>query len=350
MRDFLEKNTVSYSAPCRIDFGGTLDISTFFYPLRTLNPVTFNIALDLRTTITLRPWTEGRIKITSVGFDATEFRAGEAPLTHPMGLMFSICDYFGAEGVHVDIRSESPPRSALGGSSVAAVTLIASLMVAGGHCPGGILPLDRIVMLAYGIESSVLRVPCGIQDQLAAAYGGVNAWEFGGEVRDLPYRRRIVVGPELYGSLEKRIIAAYCGEPHESVNINGRWVNHFMTGHDRSVWREIIACCNRFTEALALGDYGAAAVEMNHETALRTAMTPDVLDAMGKELAEAAVEGGCGARFTGAGGGGCIWAMGEQDRIESLKVRWETLMGKHRSARFLPVVIDGKGLRRESVD
>ena len=123
----LDSNPIEASAPCRIDMGGTLDIPTFYYPLRHLDPCTFNIALGLRTRVRLQPYTKGVIKISSRGFKDAEFQADAAPFDHPLGLMFATAAYFNAGGVHIDIESGSPPRSALGGSSVAAVALVAAL-------------------------------------------------------------------------------------------------------------------------------------------------------------------------------------------------------------------------------
>ena len=45
---------------------------------------------------------------------------------------------------------------------------------------------------------------------------------------------------------------------------------------------------------------------MQAETALRVEMTPQVFDGMGHQLAHAAAAEHCGARFTGAGGGGVM--------------------------------------------
>ena len=118
---------------CRIDLGGTLDLSTFFLPLNYLRPSTFNIALDMRTTVTLLPWRDNYVKISSKGFDSAEFEASKAPFNHPMGLMFASAAFFNAHGVHVQIESSSPPRSALGGSSAAAVAMIASFFRALGQ-------------------------------------------------------------------------------------------------------------------------------------------------------------------------------------------------------------------------
>lgn len=343
----LELHPVTVSAPCRIDFGGTLDISSFFFPLRNLMPTTFNIALSMRTRVTLSPWTEGKIRISSRGFDSVEFDHGCSPYNHPMGIMLCICDYFNANGVHVSIQSASPPRSALGGSSVAAVALIAGLIAVAENIDPSMLPLDRIVLLAYAIESSVLRVPCGMQDQLAAAYGGVNAWRFTGDVVGLPYERRIILPPSAYPKLESSILAAYCGDPHESVNINGKWVDHFMKAADRSLWHDIMDLTRKFSDAVAVEDYDTAAILMNRETDLRLSMTPDVLDNTGYRLAQCAKEAHCGIRFTGAGGGGCVWAVGRPEHIQALKPLWAEVLADHDDAGFLETIIARNGLKIE---
>ena len=92
------------------------------------------------------------------------------------------------------------------------------------------------------------------------------------------------------------------------------------------------------------GEIKAAVHWMNRETAIRRRMTPDVLDPVGKQLVAAAKRYACGARFTGAGGGGCIWALGEIRDIESLRIRWRSILSKHPTAKLLSVDIASKGL------
>lgn len=110
----LEKQPVHVSVPCRVDFGGTLDISTFYLPLAHLKPATFNLALDMRTHVRLLPWTPGRIKISSKGFDTIERDQREKGVDNPMGLMFAVAQYFNAHGVHIEIDSSSPPAARWG--------------------------------------------------------------------------------------------------------------------------------------------------------------------------------------------------------------------------------------------
>jgi D-glycero-alpha-D-manno-heptose-7-phosphate kinase len=122
-------------------------------------------------------------------------------------------------------------------------------------------------------------------------------------------------------------------------------VRQFVGGRTRVVWADIVRLTHRFVDALAQADYGAAAEWMNRETALRRRLTPEVLDELGRELATAARRCGCGARFTGAGGGGCVWAIGEADAIARLTPRWRELLGRRRGARVLEAGVAGSGLR-----
>jgi D-glycero-alpha-D-manno-heptose-7-phosphate kinase len=344
IRSILELEPLEASAPCRVDMGGTLDLSTFYLPMRHLGPCTFNIALDLRTRVTLRPFDKGRIRISSLGFDDLVADSRKAPFRHPLGLMSAVAAYFQADGVHIDIRSASPPRSALGGSSVAAVALIwafcKALAASGARLP------DRgdIAVLAHALEQSVAGVPCGLQDQLAAVFGGVNGWHWKADPSTPPFERQSLVSPsdcELFG---RHLLVAYCGVPHVSKDINGAWVRQFVEGRRRETWHRIVDCSKNFISAIAARDYQTAKSQMNQETDLRRRLTPEVLDDMGAALVDAARQNHCGARFTGAGGGGCLWALGHPGEIERLRPAWAEILGRRESAGILEARIDTDGL------
>ena len=345
LKKTLESRPIVTSAPCRIDMGGTLDIPIFYYPMRHLNPCTFNIALGLRTRVRLLPYRDGYIKISSRGFKDAEFPADAAPFDHPLGLMFATAAYFNAGGIQIEIESESPPRSALGGSSVAAVALLASLstLVDHGATADG-FNRHRIAILAHKIEETVAGVPCGSQDQLAAAYGGVHLWHWQAAAGRSHFKRQVAVKRRYHQELEQRLLVAYCGKPHVSADINGQWVRQFIAGNNRAVWRQIIEHTRQFAAALRDRRYGRAAVHMNRETALRRQLTPKVLDRIGVQLVESAIQNECGARFTGAGGGGCIWALAEIENVDRLRSLWEEILSTRKEARLLDARIDSRGV------
>ena len=358
---------VSVSAPCRMDMGGTLDISTFYYPLRHLNPCTFNIAVNLRTRVRILPYIKGKIKVSSKGFESAEYPPDAAPFDHPLGLMFAVAAYFRADGVHIEIESASPPRSALGGSSAAAAALVAAFLKSDSQDEG--MKKEKIVKLAHALEESVAGVPCGLQDQLAAVYGGVNAWYWTGDPDRPVFIQKSLAGKECknsffakknraknaefykmglhssaFNDLESCLLLAYCGIPHESSNINGRWVREFISGKTRDLWTEIISCTHTFIDALTRQDMETAVSAMNRELALRKKMTPDVLDETGEKLTAAAAEHSCGARFAGAGGGGCLWALGDQRNVDRLKKVWEKILSEKKGAAMLNLEIAWEGL------
>jgi D-glycero-alpha-D-manno-heptose-7-phosphate kinase len=97
------------------------------------------------------------------------------------------------------------------------------------------------------------------------------------------------------------------------------------------------------------GKWREAAEAMNEETAIRRTMTPEVLDAVGTDLVDAAVARGCGGRFTGAGGGGCLWAVGEADAIEMLCEDWRAILTHTAEAVLLEAGLDMDGLKVEAV-
>jgi D-glycero-alpha-D-manno-heptose-7-phosphate kinase len=183
-----------------------------------------------------------------------------------------------------------------------------------------------------------------MQDQLGAAYGGLNTWHWEIAADGLAIRREAVVpcpGPEDLGT---HFLVAYCGVPHESQDINGAWVRQFLAGQNRAQWAQVADCVRRFSRALREGQWAHAAAAMNEETALRRAMTPDVLDDIGVALVEAAEARGCGGRFTGAGGGGCLWAVGEVEAVQRLRRDWQSILDRRAGAQLLAVKPDLDGL------
>jgi D-glycero-alpha-D-manno-heptose-7-phosphate kinase len=262
--------------------------------------------------------------------------------------MFATAAFFHAQGVHIHIESDSPPRSALGGSSAAAVTLVRAFMEIRQR-GGRAIPVDgrSIALAAHAIEESVAGVPCGYQDQLAAVFGGVNAWHWLAPPCKQVFRREALVPRRSLPRLEPHLLVAYVGVPHESGDINGRWVQQFVLGKYRTEWADIVGCARQFAGLLRRREYSAAGAVMNREMEIRRRMTPDVLDRLGAKLTAAAQRQGCGARITGAGGGGCLWALGEADAVARLKPLWLQIMCERKEAHLLEVQMAGQGLRVE---
>ena len=344
IKECLQDEPMISSAPCRLDMGGTLDLSTFYLFLQNHLPCTFNAALDMRTHVSLEAHNNDNILVSSKGFEPAEMPLTSAPFNHPVGLILAVANHFQAEGVHIHITSTSPPRSSLGGSSAATVALIwafSKLLSRAGHA----MPSQKeVALLAHAIEQSIAGVVCGMQDFLSAAFGGMNTWRWTGEPSGPSFSRQRFSLDQIK-EFSKRILVAYCGRPHVSKDINRTWIQGFVGGRDRNAWEDISRLSNAFVTAIDNGDYAQALQAMNAETRLRVNLTPQVLDTVGKKLFTAAVDHDCGARFTGAGGGGCIWALGETEKqIESLAPEWLSILNQEEHAGLLDTGIDAEGV------
>ncbi|ACL01755.1 GHMP kinase [Desulfatibacillum aliphaticivorans] len=344
LKELLQDCSVEASAPCRIDMGGTLDIPVFYYALHHLSPCTFNAALALRTKVTLCANDSDAVKVSSRGFESAEFELDSAPFDHPLGIIFAIAVYYRAHGIHITVESDSPPKSALGGSSAAALAVIAAFDRAYQELGERALPVRRSVALAHDIESAVLGIPCGLQDQLAAAYGGVNAWYWTVSPDGPRFEKQSLMGKKEAREFEKRILVAYCGIPHVSADVNTTWMKQFVSGSTRDKWVQIAGLTADFVDAVDKKDFPKAIEAMNKEVDLRLEMTPDVLNPIMHRLVQAAKENAAGARFTGAGAGGCVWALGEEDKMEAIKDLWSKILADEEGAHLLDAGVDPDGV------
>jgi D-glycero-alpha-D-manno-heptose-7-phosphate kinase len=345
-RKILEQTPVKASAPCRIDSGGTWDIKALALPLERIGPTTVNMALSLRTSVELRPFNDGWIRIISDGFTHTEEQNMKNPAFNPpFGLFFATVSHFGFHGLTVNITSYSPARSALGGSSTALVALIKALSKLRKIMGGKDISDKKILHLAYHIEDGISGGNCGMQDQAAAVYGGVNQWiwNYGGGNSLL--KRESLLDKQGEKELSDRILVAFSGKSHASAKINRSWIEGFLTGRTRAGWITSNHIVSNLAKAIKEKNWDSAARLLRDEMSIRREITPDALIPITSRLIDLAEDMGCGARFAGAGGGGSVWVLGEPHIIKGLRKRWEMVITPVKGARILDCTIDHAGVR-----
>jgi len=342
---FLAKNPVEASAPCRVDSGGTWDIKAMALPLEWSEPTTINIALTLRTSVSLFPYDKGMVKISSEGFGRSEvFSKGLLPYNGPFGLFFSAVSYFGFHGLEVRISSRSPVKSALGGSSTALVALIKALSKVSQKLGGKRLAPREILHMGYHLEDGISGGNCGLQDQGAAVYGGVNQWKWRYGQLTTPFERTTLLDRKGQKELSSRLLVAYCGKGHVSMHTNRNWIKDFLGGDTRSGWVRANEIVKRLSPAIKEKDWKLAAGLLREEMALRKEITPEALIPITSKLVEQAEQAGCGARFAGAGAGGSLWALGEIENIKRLRIIWKGTLASIKGARILDCAVDPVGV------
>jgi len=345
----LDRGLVCASAPCRIDAGGTWDIKGMALLFEAVGPITLNIALSLRTKVVLSPYREGWIRVRSQGFGrGASFPVDRISYRSRFGLLLGALTYFGYHGISVDVHSEVPPRSSLGGSSVALVALIKALDAISVGL-GSRAPLRRrdILHLAYHLEDAVAGGGCGMQDHAAAVYGGVHAWSWHYGRESAPLEGLPLLDARGRHALSRRILVAYSGIPHSSGKTNRRWVSGFLSGKTRALWLEANAVVRELAEALGRQDWDQAVGLLREEMRIRRIVTPEAFHPVAEALINEAEAMGCAARFAGAGAGGSVWALGQPLELSRLRERWREALSAIPGARLFACRVDSGGVRRD---
>jgi D-glycero-alpha-D-manno-heptose-7-phosphate kinase len=116
--------------------------------------------------------------------------------------------------LHVTLYSHVPAGSSTGTSASVCVALLGALdsLATGNHT------VYEIAYLAHRVETEKLKLQCGIQDQLAAAYGGICYID----MYTYPEARvtRLNLDEELRKELDDRLSLIYLGQSHSSSAIH----------------------------------------------------------------------------------------------------------------------------------
>jgi D-glycero-alpha-D-manno-heptose-7-phosphate kinase len=186
---------------------------------------------------------------------------------------------------------------------------------------------------------------CGIQDQAAAVYGGVNLWKWTyGKGRGL-FKREPLLDAKGRKEISKHILVAYSGKNHSSLRINRSWIKGFLSGETRQGWISANKTTHKLAHAIGRKNWKGAAAFMKEEMDLRKKITPHALIPITGKLIRLAEGTGCGARFTGAGAGGSVWALGGTKNIRDLKVLWQGVLNPIRKAGVLECSVDSSGVK-----
>jgi D-glycero-alpha-D-manno-heptose-7-phosphate kinase len=293
---------IDSSAPTRIDLaGGTYDI----WPLYLFHDraQTINAALSLRARCTLTSRDDGRVVLISEDTGERVDVAGLDQLdVERLPLVARLVRHFGASGLEVRTKSDSPVGAGIAGSSAMNVALTAALA----RWTRRQLSDDDLLGIAMNIEAQVIRVPTGVQDYRPALYGGVSAVELGVTgVRRVPLT---VALPDL----ETRIVLAYTGASRNSGINNWDVMCRRISGDPVVVgaFDGIRDAALGLRSALESGDWTGVARQLSCEWEHRKRLGPTVTtERIDQLFAQARSAGALAGKVCGAGGGGCLFCL-----------------------------------------
>jgi D-glycero-alpha-D-manno-heptose-7-phosphate kinase len=319
-------------APVRFcDLGGWTD--TRIVP----SGAVLNFCASLYTHVTLHVGAHSGISIES--YDTDE----QAQIRDIRQIEYnSVLDLFKAavkrsgvkRGVRIMVRSDAPPGSGLGSSAALGVATMAALSH---YLRWNLLPYE-VARESQALEVEELGLECGVQDQLASAYGGVSFMEV-----TYPHARVLPVPLDTATlcELEDRFVLVYTGQSHFSSAMHEKVIAEYHAGRNVHVFERLAECAGRGKEALLAGDLNAFAEAMNENWTAQKALHPDITTAQIEALQEKTrAAGAIGFKANGAGGGGTVTVLAQRNRDHLVRRAVEEL-----GMTVLPSKIDFSGLR-----
>jgi len=323
---------IDSSAPTRIDLaGGTYDI----WPLYLFHDhaQTLNVAISLRAHVTLTSRRDYRVVLRSEDTGEEVEAADPSVLrTDRLPLLARLVKHFGARGLEVHTRAESPMGAGIAGSSALNVALTGALAA----WTGRTLSDEGLLTIAMNVEAQVIKVPTGVQDYRPALYGGISAVEL-----SVAGVERVALSLDPL-ALERRLVLAYTGASRNSGINNWDVMMRRINGDTDVVaaFDVIRDATVAMRDAIEQQDWSGVAASMATEWQARKRLAPGVTTREIDTLLERArFSGALAGKACGAGGGGCLVCVVDPDRKAEVAA---TLSAG--GATVLPFKVESEGL------
>lgn len=292
---------INSSAPTRLcDNGGWTD--TWFAEYGNV----FNIAIHplAEVQIEVYPYQgeEERVIIHAENYNQEYVRYLSTPWQHHP-LLEAAIDHVGIPdevAVRITIFSNAPSGASIGTSAAVTVALIGALDA----LTPNRLTAHEVAYMAQIIETEKLGQQCGIQDQLAAAYGGINYIQM--FQYPLAQVSPLHLPAKIWNELERRLLLIYLGKPHNSSQVHQQVIRHLEgAGAAAKQLQALRQTAKPSQNALDAGDFAALGQAMIQNTAAQEALHPALVSPDAKRIIEIAqAHDVLGWKINGAGGNG----------------------------------------------
>ncbi|MFX1278999.1 MAG: hypothetical protein ACFFA3_06245 [Promethearchaeota archaeon] len=284
-------------APVRIcDIGGWTD--TWFYQKGAV----FNMAIALYSHVKISRTNSSKIKIISENLNLqTQINDIEKiQYDGNLDLLKAAVKRMDIEiGLDIFVRTEAPPGCGTGTSASVAVALLAALS----HFSNKNLKPVEIATLAHKLETEELKLESGVQDQFAAAYGGINLMEITyPEVTMIP----LDIKDSMIKNLEKHLILVFLNS-RSSSEMHKAVINNYQKGHSTTLtsFETIKNCAYEMKEAIQNDDLNFIGEVMNKNWKAQKKLHKLMVNSVINKLEHIAIKNrALGFKLNGAGGGG----------------------------------------------
>jgi D-glycero-alpha-D-manno-heptose-7-phosphate kinase len=325
-------------APLRISFvGGGTDFPHWY---ENHDGAVLSSTIDHAVRVRIAPRRDRQVTVRSLDLGhLVEYHLDEGPVYDGvMDLAKASIDRVGApDGVDVEIRSEAPPGSGLGGSSALVTAMVAGLAMLRERRLGA----HELARLAYAIERDDLGISGGWQVPYAAAFGGFNLLEFSHRgVRVTPVR----LGPEHLETLRRTLLLCYTGGVRRNVGLIDRQIELHRQGREETLLgtKQLTEMAYAMRDALEAGHVEELGPMLREAFEAKKRMNPHIAEGTAIEsmLGAARSAGASGGKICGAGGGGYLLVSCAPDARPGVARTLESLGGQ-----IAPFAFRAEGVR-----
>lgn len=295
--------------PFRVSFfGGGSDYPTWY---RQNGGAVLSVAIDKYCYLTCRylpPFFEHRYRIVYSNIETTR---EVAQIKHPA--VRGALEYLGiTRGIEIHHDGDLPARSGMGSSSSFAVGILHALHALHGR----IRSKEQLASEAIYLEQEVLRETVGSQDQIAAAYGGLNTTRF---YRDGTFSVQPVLVPETrLVDFKKHIMLFFTGLSRFSSDVAATFVGSLQSREEGI--KRFVGMVDEAVTILSEGDFRDFGLLLDEAWEIKRSLSDSVSTSEVDEAYAAAKKAGAlGGKLLGAGGGGFMMLFAEPDSHESVK-------------------------------
>lgn len=324
-------------APLRVSFvGGGTDFPHWY---REHGGAVVSATIDHVVRVRLTAREDRVVEVRSLDLDQlVAYHLDEGPVYDgALDLVKAAIAHIGVDGgVTVEIHSEAPPGSGLGGSSALVTAVVAALAMLGDH------PMDAgtLAHTAYRIEREDLGISGGWQDQFATAFGGCNLLEFSRDgVRIEP-----VADPERLARLADGLLLCYTGRVRRNVGLIDRQIAMHAEGREETTlgMKRLQELAYAMREVIERADLPALGALLHEAFLAKQQMNPHITEdtPIQPMLAVAEEAGAFGGKVCGAGGGGYLLLAAPPDAHAEVRAALEGLGGQ-----FAPFAFRADGVR-----
>jgi D-glycero-alpha-D-manno-heptose-7-phosphate kinase len=325
---------ISAAAPLRVSFvGGGTDFPAYY---REHGGAVVSATINHRAYVSISPREDNRVRIRSLDLGhVVDFRLdAPPPLDGVMDLAKAAVRRFGvSSGIDMEVRSDAPAGSGLGGSS-ALTTAIAGGLAA---LQGVALRSSELAELCYAIEREDAGVVGGKQDQYAAAFGGFNLLEFSDAGVDVT---SLSLSGDALAKLHEQLMLCYTGTVRTNLGLIDTQLRMFHEGREETLlgMKQLHELAYRMRDALEHGDVVELGALLDEAYASKKQMNPYIADETPIErlFALARDAGASGGKICGAGGGGYLLLACASERQGNVRDALEREGGQFASFTFVP--------------